>query len=329
MHLSEREAVKNDQAEAIDRIPVIAVLTANHEEIATELRRIAPMADIRGPGKLGDPSEIEALVCWKPAEGLLGSLSSLRLIQATGAGVDAIVADPMLDPRIPIGRTIDDAIADGMAGYVSWAVLDHFRTMQTYRADQRVRRWAQVEPQAPSQHTVGFAGAGELGLACMRAIAALGFATRCWSRTRKIGLPDGARSFAGDDELGAFLGGCNALVCLLPLTPGTTGFLNRGLFAALPEGAHLINVGRGEHLVETDLLSALDVGHLARATLDVFSSEPLPAAHPFWSRADVVITPHVAARASAREVAEQTLANLAAVRTGRSPRCAVDSRAGY
>lgn len=290
---------------------------------------MAPEVDVRTPKCMGELTQIEALICWKPEAGLLGSLSSLRLIQATGAGVDAILADTSRDPAVPIGRTIDVEIAHGMAGYVGWAVLDHFRGMSRYRVDQAARQWNQVETPSPATHTVGFAGVGALGIACLRELAAQGFATRCWSRQTRGGLPSETEQFTGAAELDGFLRGCNTLVCLLPLTGETRGFLGKRVFDALPVGAHVINVARGEHLVEADLLAALDSGRIARATLDVFTQEPLPAAHAFWGRGDISITPHIAARAGARSVAEQTLMNLAAIRQGGTPRHAVDSRAGY
>ncbi len=308
---------------------VVAICVADHDEIAAEVSRIAPDVDVRVPGHMGDPTEIDAIVCWKPQPGLLSSLTKLQLIQSTGAGVDGIVGDPHRNPWTPIARTIDRDIAVGMTAYVRWAVVDHFKGMDRFRADRVHQRWNQFVAPSPERHAVGFAGVGELGLACLRDLASAGFATRCWSRQPKVGLPESTKRFAGDSELAEFLRGCNSLVCLLPLTPSTKGFLGKSVFDLLPEGAHVINVARGEHLVEPDLLAAFDSGQVSRATLDVFAQEPLPAGHPFWTRPEITITPHIAARASARSIAEQLLANLAAVRAGKVPQHCVDARAGY
>lgn len=308
---------------------VVAVCAGDYDEIAEEVARLAPHVDVRVPGRMGDLSEIEAIVCWKPQPALLASLVGLRLIQSTGAGVDGIVDDPDRNPETPIARTIDKNIAVGMTAYVRWAVVDHFRGMAQFRANRAQQRWEQFVAPSPKRHAVGFAGVGELGLACLHDLDSAGFATRCWSRHSKSGIPASTAQFAGDSELAVFLQGCDTLVCLLPLTPSTRGFLRGSLFDALPTGAHIINVARGEHLVEPDLLSALDRGQLSRATLDVFTQEPLPARHPFWSREDITLTPHVAARASARSIAEQLLANLSAVREGKKPQHCVNQLAGY
>jgi glyoxylate/hydroxypyruvate reductase A len=159
-------------------------------------------------------------------------------------------------------------------------------------------------------HRVGIAGLGVLGTSVARALAGIGYAVRGWSRSPKADLPEGVEAFHGDAARADFLAGCDTLVCLLPLTDATRGVLDAALFAQLPRGAQLVNVGRGAHLVEADLLAALDDGHIASAVLDAFVQEPLPPDHPFWRHPRITVTPHVATRTRPEAIARQTHAHL-------------------
>ncbi len=313
----------------------IAVLAPNAAEIAREINQIAPRVQVLTGMDDAGMARAQALVTWGVEPGLLARMKALRLVQANGAGVDGILA--CLDgaaacagPQgLAVCRTVDPSLADGMRAYVAWAVLDHLREMDHYRRAQGDRRWAQRATPLAGAHRVGVAGAGELGRACLATLAAMGFQTRAWSRTPKAGLAPSTSHYVGPAALAEFLAGCDSLVCLLPLTTQTRGFLGRPVFDALPVGAHVVNVGRGAHLVEEDLLEALRSGQVARATLDVALTEPLPATHPFWRSPGVVVTPHIAARAGASAVAAQVLDNLMALREGRPPQHRVDLRRGY
>ncbi|MDD0837812.1 glyoxylate/hydroxypyruvate reductase A [Curvibacter sp. HBC61] len=287
-----------------------------------------PQAELRFPGALGALDEIEVAVCWYPPEGLMAQMPKLQLVQSVGAGVDHIRADPAL-PDVPVCRIIDPDMGQGMTAYVCWAVTHRQRHMGAYLASAAAGRWEEQPIQPPREHRVGIAGLGTLGLACARALLGLGYSVRGWSRSPKHGLPAGLQAFHGEAQRTEFLQGCDTLVCLLPLTDETRGVLSQPLFDQLPRGAHLINVGRGDHLVETDLLQALASGQLGGATLDAFSQEPLPAHHPFWSEARITITPHIATRTAPRVIAEQTAHNLARIRAGRAAEVAVDLQRGY
>ncbi|HEY9066404.1 MAG TPA: glyoxylate/hydroxypyruvate reductase A [Burkholderiaceae bacterium] len=278
---------------------------------------------------LGPPDEIDAAVCWFAPHGLLAQLPRLKLIQSLAAGVDHLLADRDLPHAVPLCRVVDATMAAGMKAYVTWAVVQQHRRMQGYLASAAAARWEEQPITSPRRYRVGIAGLGALGMACARALAAIGYDVRGWSRSPKADLPDGVAAFHGDAQLAAFLSGCDALVCLLPLTPQTHGFLNAECFAQLPRGAHLINVGRGDHLVEADLLAALASGQLGAATLDAFSQEPLPSDHPFWRHPNIVVTPHVATRSDPAVIARQTLDNLAMVRRGERPVHQVDRERGY
>lgn len=276
-------------------------------------------------GALGD---IDIAVCWMPQRGLMRRLPNLKMVQSVGAGIDHITADPLL-PEVPVCRIVDPEMASGMSAYVCWAVTHHQCSIPAYLDSQRRGAWEEQPIVPASRHRVGIAGLGTLGLRCAQALAAIGYPVSGWSRTAKTQLPEGIRAWHGDDQLDDFLAQCDTLVCLLPLTEHTRGILNAKLFERLPRGAHLINVGRGDHLVERDLLAALDSGQLGAATLDAFSTEPLPPGHPFWSHPRITATPHIATRTTPATIARQTRMNYEALLAGRTPANAADRTKGY
>lgn len=260
--------------------------------------------------QLGALEDIDAVVCWSPPPGLLARMPRLRLVQSVGAGTDHITRDPAL-PEVPICRIVDGDMAAGMNAYVAWAVVHGQRHMGSYLESQRRGAWEEASIVPPGRHRVGIAGLGVLGQAAARALAAIGYAVRGWSRSPKDDLPAGIEAFHGAAARDAFLAGCDTLVCLLPLTEDTRGLLNAELFAQLPRGARLVNAGRGAHLVQDDLLAALDSGQLASAVLDAFVEEPLPPGHPFWQHPSITVTPHIATRTGPQAIAQQTHDNLA------------------
>ena len=312
--------------------PVVALLSA-----VLDMRYLRPAFEAACPGitlrllpDLGELTDIEAAVCWAPPPGLLARLPKLRLVQSVGAGIDHLTADRDLPRHVPLCRITDPDMAAGMAAYVSWAVIHRQRHLDSCLASARLGQWSEPAVVPPARHTVGIAGYGTLGQACARSLLALGYPVCGWRR-RDDGsaAPDGVTLFHGEAARADFLGRCDTVVNLLPLTPQTRGVLDTAWFARMRRGAHLINVGRGDHLVEDDLLAALDAGHLGAATLDAFSTEPLPAHHPFWRHPKVTVTPHIATRTAPAVIAQQTLAHLAAVRAGDAARVAVDLARGY
>ena len=312
-------------------VPVIALLssTVDMAFLKPAFEAACPGVDLRLLPDLGPLHEIEAAACWQAPPGLLATLPQLRLVQSLAAGIDHLTSDPQLPAQVPVCRIVDPEMASGMAAYVTWAVVQHQRHMGRYLQQAAQAVW-QVQPVQPTnQHRVGIAGLGTLGQACALALQALGYTVRGWRRSAGGSVPAGVALFHGDAQRADFLAGCDTLVNLLPLTDQTRGVLDAGLFAQLPRGAHLVNVGRGDHLVEADLLAALASGQLGAATLDTFAQEPLPAGHPFWGHAQITLTPHIATRTHPRVIAQQTLANLAAVRAGRAADVAVDRHRGY
>lgn len=276
-----------------------------------------PDIDFRAWPEVGDPSEIEFALVWKVPPRFLKTLPNLKAICSLGQGVDHIFADPEL-PRGPhIIRIVDPWMARSMAEWVLLQVLRFHRQGPDYEALQRRREWAQLPAPETSTRRVGILGMGALGAEAAGKVAALGFDVAGWSRTRKAIA--NVTSYAGKEELDAFLARTDILVGLLPLTPDTTDLMDAALFAKLPEGAFVVNAGRGLQLVETDLLAALDSGHLAGAALDVFRTEPLPAEHPFWDHPKVQVWPHVSAQTNADSGADQVAENIRRVFAGQTP----------
>ncbi|WPB55150.1 glyoxylate/hydroxypyruvate reductase A [Xylophilus sp. GOD-11R] len=279
---------------------------------------------------LGDRSEIDVVVCWTPPPGLMATLPKLRLIQSVAAGTDHITGDKSLPRDVPICRIVDTDMASGMTAYVTWAVVHRQRKMHGFLQNAREKRWDELLPIIPPvTHTVGIAGLGTLGMASARALMAIGYQVRGWSRTAKTDLPEGLTGFHGEEGMGDFLSGCDTLVCLLPLTAETRDVLDARAFDRLPRGAHLVNVGRGEHVVDADLLAALDDGRLGFATLDAFRDEPLPAEHPFWHHDKIIVTPHIATRTAPSTIARQTAENLARLDAADEALPALDMARGY
>jgi glyoxylate/hydroxypyruvate reductase A len=198
---------------------------------------------------------------------------------------------PNLPRDVPLIRLEDAGMADQMIRYVLAATLRFAQRLDVYARQQRDGAWRQLAPRAPQEVEVGVLGLGVIGSAIAQALAGQGFAVRGFSRTRKA--VGGVRCICGDAGLDEFLSGLDVLVSILPLTAQNVGILDRRALSLLRDGAHLINIGRGAHLVEADLLALLDAGKLSGATLDVFRDEPLPAGHPFWARPEIAITPHI------------------------------------
>ena len=292
-------------------------------------RKERPEVDIRIGEQLGALEDIEVAVCWNPPAGLLASMPKLRLIQSIAAGVDHLLADPTFPRHVPVCRIIDPGLAAGMSAYVCWAVIHRQRHFDRYLAHAAERHWHGEPIVPPRRHRVGIAGFGWLGASSARALSAIGYDVRAWHRGASRQIPPGIGIYHGADQLDAFLAGCDSLVCLLPLTAQTTGFLDSTVFDKLPRGAHVINVGRGEHLVEADLLAALASGQVGFATLDAVEREPLPPDHPFWRDDRITITPHIASRTDLGVVARQTLENLSQIDQGRRPDSIIDPTRGY
>jgi phosphoglycerate dehydrogenase-like enzyme len=292
-----------------------------------ELRKFIPDLEMRVFPEIGNPEDIDAALVWKPQPGLLASLPNLKLIVSLGAGVDHLLADTTTPRHVPIARLVDPYMTEAMSEYVLTQVLRIHRQDFAYRAQQRERVWHELAQPNAFERRVGVLGLGELGSDAARKLAVLGFNVAGWSR-RERRLP-GLESFHGPDGLMALARRSDILVCLLPLTRETVGILDARLFAAMPKGGAIVNAARGRHLVEADLLAALESGQLSAAVLDVFAEEPLPAAHAFWDHPKVIVTPHAAAATHAPTAAAGVAENLRRLADGRPLVNLVDTASGY
>ncbi len=244
-----------------------------------------------------------------------------------GAGIDHILCDPHLPAGVPITRLVDPYLTDAMSEYVVLQVLRLHRRDLDYRAQQQAGIWRELPQKNAGERPVGILGFGEIGQDAGRKLAALGFPVSGWSRHERAVA--GFSNFAGPAGLPQLLAQTEILVCLLPLTEETQGILNARTFAALPRGAGLVNAGRGAHLVEEDLIPALDSGQLSAAALDVFREEPLPPGHPFWQHPRILVTPHIAGITNPQTAAPIILDNIRRFEEGRPLLNQVDPAQGY
>jgi glyoxylate/hydroxypyruvate reductase A len=258
--------------------------------------REAPLIDFRLWPDVGDAAEVRYLAVWEPSAELIGSLPNLEVIFSVGAGVDQFDLN-LVPENVKVVRMIEPLLTQGMAEYAALATLALHRNLVDYVAAQRERCWQPIELIPAAQRRVSIMGLGTMGMAALDALRPFGFPLAAWSRSERA--VDGVECYAGSEALDAFLERSDILVCLLPLTSETRGILYRETFDKLPRGAALINAGRGGHLVEQDLLRALDEGQISTAILDVLAEEPPPSDHPFWRHPRVLITPHMASNTSA------------------------------
>ncbi|NGZ83287.1 2-hydroxyacid dehydrogenase [Duganella aceris] len=267
-------------------------------------------------------------VVWSPPEAMLEELAQVKAIFVTGAGVDALLKfSGALPPHIPIIRLGDAGMATQMAEYVTHSVLRYFRRFDEYDTQARAGQWAPLPQYRKEDFAVGVLGTGVLGTAVLEALAPFGFPLRGWSRSEKS-IP-GVQCFHGEQGLDTFLRGTRVLVCMLPLTPETGNLINRTNMCKLPQGSFLINVARGAHLAEPELVALIKSGHIAAATLDVFRNEPLPAQHPFWQEPRISITPHISALTLRRESVQQIAEKIRKVEQGQPVADVVDRNRGY
>lgn len=306
---------------------IALILKSHAPDWVAALAEALPDHKIVPPGGITDPAAIDYAVVGKPDPGVLASLPNLRVIFSINAGVEALLGDSTVPPHLPMVRMVDHGLTSGMKEWVLGQVLDFHRNGPAYRAQQRQGLWKQLPELLAGERTVGVLGLGELGGASARLLADVGFKVVAWSRSpRQL---EGIDCHSGSDGLETVLSKSQILVDLLPLTPETAGMLNARTLALLPRGAALVNAARGRHIVEDDLIAALDSGQISSAALDVFPIEPLPAGHPFWAHPVISITPHVASITHARTAAEAIASNLLGFEAGQPLRHLVDRDRGY
>lgn len=296
--------------------------------LATEIARLADRITFVDHPDAQAAADVRLAVAWHPQADAFDHYPNLQAVCAIAAGADSILNCPSLRADIEVVRVIEPAQAQMMSGFVLWHALFHQRRFATYLANQRDKVWERLVQRTAQQVPVGILGYGAMGSRVAGDLAAMGFPVKVWSRSAKP-TSAGVTGFAGGDGLAAMLDDTEILVNLLPLTSQTRGILNAETFGRLRRGGYLIQVGRGEHMIEADLIGALDSGQLAGAALDVFLAEPLAPAHPFWSDPRIVLTPHDACDVSLPAVGDAILATADAVQAGRRPPGAVDRARGY
>ena len=265
-------------------------------------------------------------VVWAPPQQFMDEQAGLKALFNIGAGVDALLK-LRLPPQALVVRLDDAGMAVQMAEYVCHAVIRHFREFDGYEADMAAGRWGYRKPRLRSDFPIGVMGLGVLGERVARALAQFDFPINGWSRTPKAIA--GVRAFTGAEQFNDFLAASRVLVNLLPLTPETANVMNKDTLGRLQPGAYVINVARGAHLVEEDLLALIDSGHVAGATLDVFRTEPLPAGHAFWNHPLISFTPRTSARTLRYESSAPTALKVAALERGEAVAGIVNPARGY
>lgn len=288
--------------------------------------RLAPDLPFRQGLDSTDPLEVRYVAAWKPIQDIATRFPNMEILFSVGAGVDQF--DFSLVPaHVPVVRMVEPGIIEGMVEYVTLSALALHRDWLTYARQQREKRWTAHRVHSASSRCVGVLGLGVLGRAVLERLRCFGFQCAGWSRSMQDIA--GVECFAGEDGMQALLARTDVLICLLPLTDGTRGILSKSLFDALPDGAAVINVGRGGHLVNEDLLSALDSGKISAAILDVCTPEPLPDDHPFWTHPRIMLTPHIASMTQPETAVRVVLDNIRRHQDGQPLVGLVDRFRGY
>jgi len=286
-----------------------------------------PELEVRVWPDCGDRAEVDVLFTTRIPKGEVASFPNLKFVALVAAGADRFLADPDIPAHLPIVRAYNPEQALTMKAWVVYQVIRHHREMPQYEADQKAHRWDRRPVLQPRFVRVGVMGLGQLGGAAARSLADLGYDVAGWSRGGR-GI-EGVDDFIGPDGLMAFLARTEILIGILPFTRETDRLLDGPAFAALPKGAYVINCGRGELIVEKDLLAALDSGHLSGAALDVFRQEPLPADHVFWDHPKITVTPHNSSTSSAWGAVDIVIENIRRYQNGEPLRATIDRQAGY
>jgi glyoxylate/hydroxypyruvate reductase A len=305
---------------------VLVLLQSNADRWAELLRKALP--DHRVVTDAAQVQEkLNYVVTGVPAKGVLAALHPYEVLFSVNAGVERLLEDGTVPKAYPIVRMVDDGLAEGMLEWVMATVLAWHRNLFEYRTQQSTQTWQPLPEKLARNRTIAILGAGHLGTPVSKLLVQMGFRTRVWSRSPKA--LDGVACFNGPDGLAPAIDATEILINLLPLTPATENLLGSQVFAHMAYGGVVINGGRGRHVVDQELIEALDSGQLRAAVLDVFREEPLPAAHPFWHHPKVYVSPHVAALTHPETAIEAIVANLRGYEAGEPLKHVVIVDRGY
>ncbi|MEP1151805.1 MAG: glyoxylate/hydroxypyruvate reductase A [Balneola sp.] len=294
--------------------------------LADELRSLDKNLDVEIWPKVQHKDRVTFAVAWNHPKNVLGNYPNLQTISSLGAGVNHLLNDESIPQETKLARLITPSLKNEMAEYVLEAILSYRLNTARYVDQKREAYWDKHTVVPKENSVVGIMGLGEMGKTTADLLAKNGYTVNAWSRSKKN--IDGVNSFT-ENELDQFLNSTNILVCLLPLTDKTRDILDLELFKKLKQPSYLINVGRGQHLVEEDLIYGIDTGVLSGACLDVFEEEPLPGNYLFWNRPKIMITPHVAAVTDSKEAAAQILENYKRSLSGIELENSVERKKGY
>ena len=288
------------------------------------LKHHHPDLDLQIYPHIDRPEDVKMALLWQHPPGYLKNFPNLKLISSLGAGVDHILSDPAVGNELPIVRIVDEKLTWSMTNYVIMGVLNFHRQLVRYQEDQKKKVWDMSNPEIPTR--VGVMGVGALGGDVLDKLNGLGFEVVGFGFSEKNEF---RYPYYQKNQLEDFLSQVNVLVCLLPLTPDTEATLNLSLFRKCNKGTFLINVARGKHLVEEDLLVALEEGFISGALLDVFRTEPLPESHPFWNEKRIQLTPHIASVTNPLAASPQIIENYTRLKAGLPLLNLVNRHTGY
>jgi len=280
---------------------------ANPQPWINGLKKADPEVEVIMHDELQDRSKVEFALAWNHPPGIFMQFPNLKTISSLGAGVDHLLKDPDIPSHINIVRIIDPLLSQDMFEFALAVIMSRLKSLVHFRENQHKKVWKKKRYLRMDQVRVGVMGTGVIGHHVASNLLRIGFSVSGWSRSQ--GQPAAYKKYFGQNQLKAFLNNTDILISLLPLTPETHGMLNKNTLGMLPQGAWVVNLGRGPLLVDGDLIILLDAGHLAGANLDVFHQEPLPENHPFWAHPKVYITPHVASLTDPESVAPQIIEN--------------------
>lgn len=288
------------------------------------LKKYLPELEIQIYPEINSPEKVEIAMVWQHPPGILSDFPNLKMVSSMGAGVDHILSDQSIPEELPIVRIVDEKLTWSMTNYVIMGVLNFHRQIARYQKDQNLKIWDMSDPEIEVK--VGVMGVGALGSDVLDKLDQLGFPVFGYGFSEKN---DFKYPYFSKDKLELFLKEINVLVCLLPLTQDTEDILNANLFEKCNEGTFLINVARGKHLVDQDLIDSLDNGRLSGALLDVFREEPLPKDHPFWEHSKVQFTPHIASVTNPEAAGPQIVENINRLFSGKALKNQVNRKRGY
>ena len=286
-----------------------------------------PNLEIREWPEIGNPKDIKYLIIGRPTLQELPHLPNLALMLTMLAGVEGIYNNPACPQGIPLVKGEPEEGDPSLTEYGVTHVLRHHRNLQTYLNYQRQHRWQEIKQKTAEQQRIGLLGYGTMCKPIADVLVDMGFDVAAWTRTPKKTAP--IRIFSGPSEFDAFLKRTDIAVCLLPFTPETKGILNSSTFSRMPKGASIINLGRGGHIIDDDLIAALDNGQLSAATLDVTEPEPLPTDSPLWDHPSITVLPHVARRPPVAQIAPVFIENIKRFESNKELLQLTDSIKGY